>query len=164
VNKKTSLILDFLFVVLIFGVSFGIMGFLETTDFGRKFNMITGELFSSKILTLVMFTSGCVGTYIFLYKIWISEKEKITNYYFLFGFSVLNIICSISLISWLYDAIDKINTQFYLIPFKIEADVVTKNVRTSLLETVSYMILMLMFVGVASLVLGFYHFKTIKKD
>lgn len=151
-------------MVFIFSGSIGIMGFLETTDFGRKFNMITGEMFSSKMLILILFTSGCVGTYIFLYKIWISEKEKITNYYFLFGFSVLNILCSISLISWLYNLIDKINTQFYLIPFKIEVDVVTKNVRISLLETVSYMILMLMFVGIASLVLGFYHFKTIKKD
>ena len=141
-----------------------IMKFLGTTDFGRKFNMITGELFSSKVLILVLFTSGCIGTYIFLYKIWISEKEKITNYYFLFGFSTVNIISSISLISWLYSSINKIKTQFYLIPFKTEVDIVTKNVRSSLLETVSYMILMLMFVGIISLVLGFYHLKTIKNN
>ena len=140
------------------------MKFLGTTDFGRKFNMITGELFSSKVLILVLFTSGCIGTYIFLYKIWISEKEKITNYYFLFGFSTVNIISSISLISWLYSSINKIKTQFYLIPFKTEVDIVTKNVRSSLLETVSYMILMLMFVGIISLVLGFYHLKTIKNN
>ncbi len=141
-----------------------IMKFLGTTDFGRKFNMITGELFSSKVLILVLFTSGCIGTYIFLYKIWISEKEKITNYYFLFGFSTVNIISSISLISWLYSSINKIKIQFYLIPFKTEVDIVTKNVRSSLLETVSYMILMLMFVGIISLVLGFYHLKTIKNN
>ena len=140
------------------------MKFLGTTDFGRKFNMITGELFSSKVLILVLFTSGCIGTYIFLYKIWISEKEKITNYYFLFGFSTVNIISSISLISWLYSSINKIKIQFYLIPFKTEVDIVTKNVRSSLLETVSYMILMLMFVGIISLVLGFYHLKTIKNN
>lgn len=140
------------------------MKFLGTTDFGRKFNMITGELFSSKVLILVLFTSGCIGTYIFLYKIWISEKEKFTNYYFLFGFSIVNIISSISLISWLYSSINKIKTQFYLIPFKTEVDIVTKNVRSGLLETVSYMILMLMFVGIISLVLCFYHLKTIKNN
>jgi hypothetical protein len=99
-----------------------------------------------------------------LYKIWISEKEKITNYYFLFGFSIVNIISAISLISWLYSSINKIKTQFYLIPFKTEVDIVTKNVSSSLLETVSYMILMLMYVGIISLVLGFYHLKTIKNN
>lgn len=163
-NKSVSLILDFLLVIFVIGVSFVVMAFLGTTDFGGKFNMITGELFSSKIPILVLFTSGCIGTYIFLYKIWVSEKEKITNYYFLFGFSILNILASISLISWLYTAIDNIQGQFELIPFATEVDVVTKNVRSNLLETVSYMIFMLTLVGIVSLALGFYHLKTLKKD
>jgi hypothetical protein len=151
-------------LIFIIGFSFVVIAFLGTTDFGRKFNMITGELFSDKIPILIMFTSGCVGTYIFLCKIWISEKEKITNYYFLFGFSILNIIASLSIISWLYNAIDDIQLNFAQIPFATEVDLVTKNVRSSLLETVSYMIFMLMLVGIASLALGFYHLKTVKKD
>ena len=140
------------------------MAFLGTTEFGRKFNMITGELFSNKIPMLVLFTSGCLGTYAFLYKIWISEKEKISNYYFLFGFSIVNILTSISLIVWLSTAIENIQTQFSIIPFATEVDAVTKNVRCSLLETVSYMIFMFTLVGIVSLSLGFYHLKTLKKD
>jgi len=164
VKKNIPLILNILTLIFIIGFSFVLIAFLGTTDFGRKFNLITGELFSNKILDLVMFTAGSIGTYVFLYKIWISENERVRNYYFLFGFSILNIIASISLILWLQNILENIQVEFLEIPFATEVDLVIKNVRSNILESVCYMTSTLMFVGIVSLVLGFYHLKTLKKD
>lgn len=163
-KKNISLIFDFLTLVFIVGFAFVAIAFLGTTDIGRKFNLITGELYSNKILHLVMFTAGSIGTYLFLYKIWISEKERFINYYFLFGFCLTNIFSAILLVSWLNKVVHNIQVTYSLIPFATEVDLVTKNVRSNLLESVTYMIYMLMLVGIISLVLGFYHLKTLKKE
>lgn len=163
-ENQTTLIKDFLITVFIIGLAFVIMAFLGTTEFGKKFQLITGEPFSTKIPYLVIFTAGCIGTYSFLYKIWVDKKEDRLNFYFLFGFSFLNIIGAILIIMWLNGVKDIALMEFNDLTFPTEVDLVAKNIRTNLISSVTYLLFTLMIVGLVSLVLGFYHLKTLNKD
>lgn len=163
-KKNLPLILDILTFACIAGFSFIIISFFGKTNFARKFYLITGELFSNKLLEIVIFTTGLIGTYIYLNKIFTSKKKRITNYYFLFGFCVANIISAILIIIWLNNIIVEIQREFLEIPFATKVDLVIKNVRSNRLQSICYMISTLMLVGIISFSLGFYHLKTFKKD
>lgn len=163
-EKGPSIIKDILLSIFVIGIAFVLMAFIGTTEFGRKFQVITGESFSSKIPNLVMFTSGCLGTYVFLYKIWISGKENRMNFYFLFGFSLLIILSAATFIMWLKSVTGLIEKDFAAITFPTQVDHVAKNVRQNLLETISYLFYTLSSVGLVCIVVGFYHMKSLKED
>lgn len=162
-ENKASLIKHILISVFIIGIAFVVIAFIGTTEFGRKFEMITGQTFSTKIPNLVMFSSGCIGTYVFLYRIWINGKDDRLNFYFMFGFSALIIISALVFNAWLTEVNDYIDKEFSLITFPTDVDQVAKNVRHNLLETISYLFFTLSAVGFVCLTLGFYHMKSLKE-
>lgn len=161
--KFTDSILNLLFLGLIVGFAFVVVAIMGTTEFAQQFELITLGAYSEKIPVFVLFTSGLIGNYITIYKLWKKPASKSNNYFLMF-YAFLLQIASFILIIWLQDVTDVMLTSYNEIPFPNDVDEITLKVRMSLLDSVFWMFSVFGSIGVISFVGVLFHLKGLSRD
>ncbi len=148
---------------MIVGIAFVLVASIGTLDFAQEFELITGEPYSHKILLFVLFTSGVMGNYLFLFRLWKNTNER-SNIYSVIIFSAIIIISTTIIIKWLLDVSDQVQLSFQEIAFPTDVDELTTEIRTSLLQSVTIMFGLLGAVGFVSFLGSLIYLKSILKN
>lgn len=140
------------------------MAFLGTTKIGDKFGLITNQVFSDNIPKFVWVCAGSIGTYVYLYRVRKQDELEKINFIFLLIFSLASTVGAVILLLWVDGIKEELNVIYSEILFPSEIDDVTRNVKINLLNTVSYLFVLNLVIGIVCFIVGFYHLKTLNKD
>lgn len=134
------------------GLSFVGVSLIGGLDFSVDFELITDVPYAEKTSLFVLVLSALIGTYVSVFQIWRNTKEK-SHYYFGIVYSVLLLIASFLVISWLTQTSQAINEAYNSINFPNEVDQLTVAIKRSFIT--SSIAIFKLLLGVGTITLGF---------
>ena len=143
-------ILNLALLILIIGLSIVFIGIVGLTDFAHQMELVTFTPYSNKTPLLVLFITGLVGNYMSLYRLWKRPHSK-SNSIYAIGYCFLLIFTSIQLLIWIADMESLLNIAYSKKKFPNDVDELTFRLRTSFLQSIFWIFLLLGSIGVISL-------------
>jgi len=153
-------------IIVFFAITAGALAFvsyLGSSDFAKKFELITGSNFSNKTPVLVFLIGGLANLYFAIYRFWSCTNSRLNHYYIMLSAAMV-IISTFALIIWLLDVKSLIEFEFLSINFPTNVDVATRNVRSSLVSSIIAMFAVFSAIGTVACVLSVAHFRYISKS
>jgi hypothetical protein len=136
-------------LALVAGISVFLVFLLGQSSFAEQIELITFTPYSQKVFLLTLLTLGFIGNYISIYKLWKSPQSK-SNGVFAISYSLILVITSISLLFWLSDMEELLDTSFKKLKFPNDIDQVIYKLRSSFLRTIYWIFLFLGSIGLIS--------------
>lgn len=161
--KKSNISYSIIVFFVIIASALAFVSYLGATDFGKKFELITGSSFSDKTPGLVFLIGGLANLYFAIYRFWSCTNSRLNHYYIMLSAAMV-IISTLGLIIWLLDVKSLIEFEFLSVNFPTNVDVATRNVRDSLVNSIIAMFAVFSAIGTVACVLSVAHFRYISKS
>lgn len=156
--KKSKILYNIIVFFVFFAGALAFVSYLGATDFGNKFELITGSNFNNKTPVLVFLIGGLANLYFAIYRFWSFTSSRLYHYYIMLS-AVIVIISTLGLIIWLLDVKSLIEFEFLSINFPTNVDVATRNIRSSLVSSIIAMFTVFSAIGTVALILSVAHFR-----
>lgn len=161
---KSRLIAELVVVLVLIAIGLLINVYVSDSDISNTFQKLSTYSYDDKALTFNLLIIGTIGCYYYLISSAFSNFKNIFKLFLLLAFGLMTLFSSLNLMVIIGEITDVITSDFNSIPFPTEPDIVQKNVRLNVLNSMDFFNLSLIISGGISILISGYYLLLIKKE